>query len=79
MKKLLSPLDGEFFHDVNVLAATVVALARIAFGVLVGQHAAGGVEHRAGDDVLGRDQFDLVLLAVEFLCDGRGDFRIGLG
>ena len=69
-EQLLGAIDGEFFGDVDVLAAAVVALARIAFGVLVGEHAAGGIEHGLRDDVLRRDQLDLVLLAAELLLDG---------
>src|SRR6185295_19424444 len=36
------------------------------------------LQHRARDDVLGRDQLDLVPLAAEFAADRREQFRIGL-
>ena len=68
-EQLLGAIDGELLDDVDVLAAAVVAATGIAFGVLVGQHAAGGFEDGLGDDVLGRDQLDLVLLAVKLLAD----------
>ena len=55
-------LDRELFRDVDELAAAVIALARIALGVFVGQHRALRLEHGAGDDVLGGDQLDLVAL-----------------
>ena len=78
-EQLLGALDGERFGDVDVLAAAIVALAGIALGVLVGHDRALRLEHGAGDDVLGRDQLDLVLLAAEFLADGVGDLGIGFG
>ena len=36
-KSCFSPVDGQLFDHVDELAAAVVALARIALGVLVGQ------------------------------------------
>ena len=36
----LDPVDGQLLDHVDVLAAAVVALARVALGVLVGQHRA---------------------------------------
>ena len=70
---------AELLGDVDELAAAVVALARIAFGVFVGHHRALRLEHGAGDDVLRGDQFDLVALAAELELDRAGDFRIGVG
>jgi hypothetical protein len=37
-EQLLAAVDGQLLGHVHVLAAAVVALARIALGVLVGQH-----------------------------------------
>jgi len=51
-------------NDVDVLAATVVTLARIAFGVLVGQAAALGLHDALAGVVLGRDQLDMIFLAL---------------
>ena len=68
-EELAGPLDREVFGDVDILAAAVVALARIAFGVFVGHHRALRLHHGAGDDVFRGDQFDLVALAAEFLRD----------
>ena len=48
--------------DVDELAAAVVALARQALGVLVGQPRALGFHDRRGDVVLARDELDLVVL-----------------
>ena len=43
---------GEGFDDVGVLAATVVALSGVAFGVFVGEDGACGLEDGAADEVL---------------------------
>ena len=51
--------------DVDELAAAVVALARIAFGVFVGQHRAGRLEHGAADEILRRDQLEAVVLPLD--------------
>ena len=63
----LGALDGQRLDHVDVLAAAVVALARIAFGVLVGEHRAGRFEHRRADEVLGGDQLEAGLLPLFFV------------
>ena len=70
------PLDREPLDNVDELAAAVIALARQAFGIFVGQHRALRLKHRAADDIFRRDQLDLVALAAEFLADRIGDLRI---
>ncbi len=67
VEQLLGALDGELLGDVDELAAAVIAPAGIALGVFVGEHRALGLQHRAGDDVLRRDQLDLLALAAELL------------
>jgi hypothetical protein len=48
-KQLLDALNGQTLGHIHVFAAAVVALARIAFRVLVGQYRALGLQHtRAG-------------------------------
>ena len=78
-EQLGHPLDRQPLGDVDELAAAVIALARQAFGILVGQHRALRFEHGAADDVLRRDQLDLVALAAELERDGIGDLRIAVG
>ena len=51
-EKLLGPVYRELLCHVHVLAATVIALARIALRVLVGQHRALAVEDRLRHEVL---------------------------
>ncbi len=72
-------LDGEPLGHIDELAAAVIALARQAFGVFVGEHRALRLEHGAADDVFRRDQLDLVALAAELELDRLGDFGIGFG
>ena len=71
----LGARDRQRLDDVHELAAAVIALARIAFGVLVRQHRAGGFEHGAADEVLRRDQLEAVGLPPRFVGDGLRRFR----
>jgi hypothetical protein len=71
-------LDGQLLGNVDELAAAVIAALRVALGVLVRQHRALCLEHRAGDDVLGGNELDLVLLAAELELDGASDLGIGI-
>ena len=73
------PLDRQPFDDVDELAAAIIAAARIAFGIFVGEHRSLRLEHGARDDVFGGDQLDLVALAAELERDGLGDLGIGFG
>jgi hypothetical protein len=70
------PVDGERLDDVDVLAAAVVALARIAFGVLVGEDRAGRLENGRADEVLGRDELEPRVLPLDFVADGVCDIGI---
>ena len=72
-------LDRQPLGDVDVLAAAVVALARIALGVLVGEHRSLALQHRHRDEVLRRDHLQRPLLALELQSQHLGDLRIDLG
>ena len=72
-------LDRQVLGLVHFLAAAVVAATRIAFGIFVGQYRARRLEHGPGNDVLRRDQFDQLALAVQFALQDGVDRRIGLG
>ena len=76
-EQLPRAIDGQLFRHVDIFAAAIVALARIAFGIFVGQHRALGLQHGARDDVLGGDQLDLVALAVQLVLDAAENLRIG--
>ena len=75
-EQALDAIDGQLLDHVDVLAATVVALAGIAFGVLVGQHRALGLEHARAGVVLRGDQLDVVFLALPLAGDGAGQIGI---
>src|SRR5262249_24687583 len=77
--ELLRPLDGQPLRDVHELAAAVVALARVALRVFVGQHGPQGLEHRLRDEVLRGDQLQLRPLAPGLVADGVGDLGIDAG
>jgi hypothetical protein len=78
-EQLLGALDGDRLDLVDEFAAAVVALARIALGVLVGQDRALGLKHGLGDDVLRSDEFDLVLLTTQLQTDPIEDVAVRRG
>ncbi len=67
------------FDDVDELAASVVALAGVALGVLVRQHRSGGFENRLAHEILRGDQLETAVLAVQLVAKRGGDFGIGFG
>ncbi|MCY1530662.1 hypothetical protein D9M68_658580 [compost metagenome] len=69
-EQLLGAVDGQLFDNVDVFAATVVTLARIALGVLVGQLGALGLHDLRAGVVFRGDQFDMVFLALGLAADG---------
>src|SRR5262249_24657285 len=66
------------FDLVDILTAAIVAMPRIAFGVLVGEHAAGRLEHGLRHEVLRGDELDFLLLAPTLALNGGEDLPIGL-
>ena len=79
VEQALGAVDGQCLGDIDEFAAAVIAPAGIAFGVFVGEHRALRLEHGAANDVLGGNQLDLGLLAVELGLDRAVDFGIRLG
>ena len=73
----LDPVDRQRLDDVDVLAAAVVAAARVTLGVLVGQHAALGLHRGHRGEVLRGDHLQRVLLATDLAADVLGDLRVG--
>ena len=78
-EQLLGAVDRQLLGDVDLLAAAVVAAARVALGVLVGQHRADRVEHRLGHEVLRGDHLQGPLLAAQLAVEHGGDLGIDLG
>jgi hypothetical protein len=78
-EQVLGAVDRQLLGDVDPLTAAVVALARVALGVLVGQHRARGIEHGLRHEVLGGDHLQRPLLATELAVEDAGDVRVHLG
>ena len=78
-EQLFGPLDGEGFHLVHALAAAVIALAGITFGVFIGENRTHGGHNSRGDQVFGSDQLDIPSLAGQLLLHGCAQFRVVLG
>ena len=78
-EELLGAVDGELLRHVDVLAAAVVALARIPLGVLVREHRALAVEDRLRNEVLGGDHLERRLLPGGLVPEDVGDLRIDVG
>ena len=62
-EEFLRPPAGQVLDLVDVLLPAVVPLARVSFGVLVGQDGPHGFQDGRRDVVLRRDEFDPVPLA----------------
>ncbi len=77
VEELLGAVAGEVLDDIGELAAAVVALAGVAFGVLVGEDGSGGLEYGAGDEVLGGDHLEALVLAEDLVFNLGGDFGVG--
>jgi hypothetical protein len=79
LEQLLHAIERERLGNVDEFAAAVIALAGIAFGVLVRQLRALCFHHRVADVILRRDQLDVIFLP-EILCGNRlPEMRIAAG
>ena len=74
----LGPLAGDVLDLVDDLVAAVVALARVALAVLVGEHRARGAQHRRRGEVLAGDQLEGGVLALDLAVDEREDLVVGV-
>src|SRR5579864_9839717 len=77
--ELLGAFARQIFDHVHVFAAAVIPLAGVTFGVLVGEHAAGGFENRFGGEIFAGDQFQARVLAFGLLADLLENFRVHFG
>src|SRR4029453_4847904 len=78
-EELFRPRDRQRLGDIDELAAAVVALSRIALGVLVRQYRPGGFEDRLADEVFRGDELEAGVLSMPFAIERRGDIGIGVG
>ena len=76
--ELLGALDGDGLALVDHLATAIVALAGVAFGVLVGHDGAHGFHHLVADEVLGGNQFDAFGLTLTLFLYEVENLRISL-
>ncbi len=74
----LHAINGELFDYVNVLTATVIALARIAFGVLVGEHRALRLHDEGARVVFRCDELNMLFLPNALGLHNNGDFGVEL-
>jgi len=77
-EQLLYAVDGELLNHIDELTATVVTLAGITLGVLVGQLRALRLHHGRRGVVFRGDQLDVILLALVFFLDGGEQLGIDL-
>src|SRR5215208_7334357 len=78
-KERLGARDRQRLGLIDELTAAIIAPTGIAFGVFVGKHRTLRLEHRPGNDILGRYEFDLMLLAAELPLDGCSHRPVDLG
>src|SRR5690606_25377714 len=72
-------VNGQLLDNIHVLAAAVIALAGIAFGVFVGQLRTLRFHHGRAGVVFRSDQLDMLFLALVFLLDGSPQLRVIVG
>ena len=77
-EEFLGSIAGEVFDNVNVFAPAIVAVSGVAFGILIGQHAAHALHDGGAGVVLAGDHFQTVALAMDFAGDGHPDVRVVL-
>ncbi len=75
----LGAVDRQLLGHVHILATAVVTLARIAFGILVGQLAALRFHHCRAGVVFRGDQLDVIFLAAIFILDRGPQFGVSHG
>ena len=68
-KELANAVNRELFDLINNLAATVVAMAGVAFSVLVGEDGAHSLHDLRADEVFGCYELDTALLAGTLIAD----------
>ena len=61
---------------VDEFATAVITLARIPFGVLVGEHRPLRFEHARADVVFRGDQLDVIFLALAFVLESGVEFGV---
>ena len=68
-EKLFQTVLSKCFSLINHLAAAIVAVTGVSFGILVGQTGAHGLHHLGRNEVLAGDEFNALLLTLMFTVD----------
>ena len=68
--------DGQILDLIDTFAAAVIALARIAFRIFVGEYRPHRGHNRLTDDVLRSDQLDVARLTVVLRLDQAAELGI---
>ena len=74
----LGPLNGQGLSDINKFAAAIIAAARIALGIFIGQDRALRLKHGARDNIFRGDQLNLGLLTLQLMRDTGEQLRVGV-
>ena len=77
-KQSLNAVNSQLLGHVHVLAATVIAFARVTLGIFVGQLGALRCHHSRGGIVFAGNQLNMVFLAGVFGLNGGKQFGVGL-
>ena len=75
-EQLFRALDRDRLQHIHIIAAAVIALAGVTLGVFVRQNGAHGCNDGGRGDVLRRDQFNVLLLALKFVFDAGRDLGV---
>ena len=75
-KELAGPFACDILHHVHTLAAAVIALSRITFGVLVRQKRTLSLHHCRRRVVFARNQLNVLFLTIRFGLNKFPDFAV---
>lgn len=79
IEELLDTVARQFFGIIDILAAAIISLARVAFGVFIGHYLAHGLENGMANMVFRSDQFEFFVLAPNFILDSAINVRVNFG
>jgi len=75
-EQALDAVDGDLLDLIDKFTAAIETLARITFGIFVGQLRALSFHHCRAGVIFRRDQFDMVILTMTLVFDVLPQFRI---
>jgi len=78
-KQLFGAINGQTLGHINILATAVIALARITFGIFVGQNRSLRSQYTRRGVVFRGNQLDMIFLAADFILHGLPEHLIKTG